>query len=278
MRKPLAPLALALAVTVVWAAQDGVLLRRDLSQDVTDVYTLQVKTTQTITGDQLPGPQDMTIDGSMKLSIKTSKLADGKEKADMNVSVTDMKWDFGGAAAAATGMTDMPNQFQVKALVDARNRVSDVKFEGLSGPMQQMMQSFQQLQALPAIEFPENPVKVGDTWTATIPKSPMTGNKDVTLNVKLVGETTVGDAPAWDLRVEGDVPMDYKPTMGEAAQFEMHLKGTSKINTSAKVAKSSGRLLWLESKSVTDGTMEILDFGMTLNLKSSSTSTMKLAQ
>lgn len=278
MRTPLAPLAFVVAVCAAWAAQDEVLLRRDLSQDATDVYVMQFKTTQTITGDQLPGPQDITVDGSMKLSVKTAKLTEGKEKTDMSVDVTDIKWDFGGAAAAASGMMDMPKQFQIKALVDARNRMSEVKFEGPNGPMQQMVQSFQQLQALPVIEFPEKPIKIGDTWNMTLPKSPVTGNKEVTLNVKLLGETTVGDVPAWNISVEGEVPMDYKPTMGGSTQFEMHLKGTSKVQTTAKVAKASGRMLSLESKSTSDGTMEIADFGMTLNLKSSSTSTMKLAQ
>jgi hypothetical protein len=234
------------AATAFAVHQDGVVLKRVLTPNSTDTYKIEMKSVNST-------PMgDATVNGTMKVVYKIGSLGeDGK--ADLEMVTSDMKFEFGGLAEMASGMmNDLPKTTTVKGKIDERNRITDMKMPGANMQMQMLMGNTQS-NVGQSIEFPEGPVKVGDTWTVTIPKNEMAGMAESKLQAKLLKEADHNGVPAYQVTVTGSIPMKMdmaemakknpEAAGGMAGMGSMILTGKNDVTINAIIEKSTGRTL-----------------------------------
>lgn len=263
---------------VATATQSGVTLRRTLVEGQKDVYISTYKVGQKMNMEAMGmGEQDMTVDGSMRMTYTIGKV-DG-DKADLTIEVSDLKMEFGGAmAAAASMMGELPTSYTVKGKVDRLNRFSEFKVEGLNSSQAMMTGADQQAAMMNVISFPEGPVSVGDSWKMPLPKIPMFGNRDVALDASLVSVKTVNGKEVAEIRYSGTIPMEMQMSAEEAGGMQMTMKATMQVEGTVLVEIASGRILSAEGKGDGDAKMEMVDMGASFQVKSTVSSTMKLVE
>lgn len=268
---------LSLALLPLFApADEGVLLRLKLAEGMKSLYSVKFQSQQTMTNDMMGSDQQISYDGSMKIAYLFSKFDKEKNVADLTMNVTDLKLEFGGAAAMAQAMMgDIPSSYTVNAKIDDRNRVSGSKVEGLSGQARIMLaQATEGMQALASVPFPEKAVAIGDTWEMALPASPWWGQRQK-LTVKLIGESKALDMPAYEISIEGvlDVDTDIGKAMQEAGadagpmgDMKILMKSKIEVGSKAFVCKETGALIQLTSKMDSKGNIELPDMGMTIDV------------
>ncbi|HVL39561.1 MAG TPA: hypothetical protein VM328_09250 [Fimbriimonadaceae bacterium] len=272
MRSRLPWFLLCLALAAYGFRQDGVLLRRELKPDTSETYSMTMKMKQVM---NLPtGEMPMDIASTAKLTMKMGKLVPDKgAELEMITSDMDMKFDGPMAEMAQSSQPQMPKEVIVKGHIDARNRLTDLKPVG-SGAQAMMMAGSTSMQNVGTfIEFPDRPVKIGDTWEIVIPKMPMLGNEEGKFLGKLVGEKEHEGKPVWVLSMEGvlaikmDMAEMLKNNPGAAGGIpvqNMLITGTMDVKTQALVEKATGRTLSIESLIKGKQKVEVVDFGMTV--------------
>jgi hypothetical protein len=267
------------AVTVAATSQEGVLIRRQLKPNTSETYTMEFNMKQLIDMSAMGmGDQDMTMDSKSKLVVKTGAVDEAKGLADIELQFSEMKMDFGGAAAMAGGMMgEMPTEYAVAAKMDARNIFTEVKPIGRQANqmMMMMMGSAASLQSGLFIPFPERAVQVGESWEVPMPKTPMFG--ETKLTAKLVGEKVHEGRPVWVISLEGTLPMNVDgeamtrasggddPTGGMMAGMKM--TGTIQSRQEALVDKATGQTLQIEGKGTQRQRIEIAQMGMGLDMR-----------
>lgn len=237
-------LGIALLGAVV-LAQDSIQLRRQFVVDQEDVYKVTVNGKNTFESPM--GTQEMEMKGSMKYLFKVTKLEE--EKADVEVSVKDLQMKV----ISAAGEQDAPGgtgEGKLTGKLDGRNRATG--FEASASAMSMMSGSA----SVPFIEFPENAVKVGDTWKVAPPSIPALKAKEGTeLEAKLVGERD----GFWVVTLVGTVPFTMDSSqMAEAAQLDITGSGTYDLNYENLVDKKTGKVVQAVNKMNTKLTMEVM--------------------
>lgn len=255
------------------ASQDGLLLRRTLTEGATDTYTVQTVTKQVV---QLPngmGEQEMgsTVDATYK--VKTGKVDAEKKSAAVELTYTIDKVDAEGALGAMAGQGG-PETGKPMSLTGSLDELGRLKMEapkGTSPALATLMSNSSSLGGnMVSLELPEKAVKVGDTWEVIVPKSPFTGTKDQKLTAKLIGEKEVDGKAAYVISTEGTLEIDADLTkMAEDAPppmkgQKMFLKGKSELKTDGVVEKATGKTLRMTTKMKLKQTMEIPDMGMSI--------------
>lgn len=280
-------LALLLLPTFALATptQEGVLLRLKLENGSTVTHTSTFKSKQVISSEMMGGEQEILVDGSMKMKQTISGVSEDGKMASLTIDVSDLKMEMGGAMAAMAGSQDMPKGYTIKAKIDDRNRMTDVKVEGIEGQMRMMMaQQTESMAAFSSVIFPEAPVKVGDTFEMELPPSMMYG-KGEKLSAKFVGEKEMDGMQVREFAITGKVKMnmDVGKMMEEAggdnpmSGMKMIMTGTMDVSSTAMV-DMNGRLVRMQMKMTSDGKMEMPDMGMTMGVKGEVTSLTTIAK
>jgi len=209
---------LALLTCAVAAAQtdtpQGYLIRRELKENAQTDYKLEFNMVQKITSDMLGGEQDFGITGSMKYAEKSGKYDPEKQLLDLDVIITNMKFEFSGMAVMLQGMVDqLPREMKNSMRVNNRYVMTPApvkKAEGEPAPkpqQQNLILSMVGSSWTQALVFPEKEVKVGDVWDTVLPKSPSFNNKEVTLKSKFKEMRQIGDTNCIVIATEGVLPM-----------------------------------------------------------------------
>ncbi len=281
MRKTIAISALAALAIVVYAAgQDPVLLRKTLKLDATETYKVTMSGTQSVDVPSM-GPMDMGFNGSYNWIFKTTSVDTAKNEAEVDVTMKDLKFEMTGPMQ----MPDAPAPKDVtsKMKVDSRYKITQSK---LAGQNMQMMIAMGAAGAIsPFIELPEANVKVGDTWVVTIPKSIMIGDLDVKLNASFAGEGNIEDKKGYKLEMSGQLPvnMDLTKIMEEMAKsgndpsggmmdgMKMTMTGKMDVKVVSIVDKATGMVLASTVTVGSDMNVNLVDMGMTMPAKGSTT-------
>lgn len=271
---------IVVSAAVVAMAQDGVKLRRTFSSNTEDLYVCEYSGNNSV--EAPTGQMDFKIKGSNNLVIKYKDVKDAAVNIDMVTK--DMKFEMEGmpdGMGGAPGADQMPKEITVSGTLDERNRV---KFGKSNAPMDPMTQSM--LSSLSStntgffVEFPEGPVKVGESWEIKMPKT-SEKSPDTTLKATL----TADKGSQWEVTVAGKFPM--KVDSAEAAkgnqnaggmQMEFIMNMTMDTTYTIMVDKASGKTQSVTGKIGTKMSMELPSFGMTIPGSGNMTFTAKLKQ
>ncbi len=281
MRKTLAISALAALTIVVYAAgQDPVLLRKSLKVDSTESYKVTLSGTQSVDVPSM-GPMDMGFNGSYNWIFKTTAVDAAKNEADVDVTIKDMKFEMTGPMQMPDA--PMPKDVISKMKIDSRYKLTQSK---LTGQNMQMMLAMGAASAVsPFIELPESNVKIGDSWTVTIPKSMMIGDLDVKLKASFSGEGSIEDKRGYKLEMTGQLPvnMDLSKIMEEMAKsgtdpsggmmgdMKMTMTGTMDVKVVSIVDKATGTVLATTMTIGSNMNVNLVDMGMSMPAKGSTT-------
>lgn len=259
------------ATLAVIAAQDTILLRRQLQAGAKDAYTLTMRSSMVMdTGGAGMGTLPIDFAFTSKMDVSVDRVTtDGKE-ANVKIKMSDVKYDLGQMGQMMGGQQpEMPQEMTMNGKLDVRNRLSGVRIPNAPGPagiLSQQMQNFPLF-----IEFPNDPVKVGDSWEVRLPATPLTGNKITRLKATLLGEKSAGEGTAWAIKLTGtmNINADLMEMMrqmgGEAGgmpQMAMFMTGTMNVDGEALVEKETGRTIKFETTYKSDLTLDLPDMGM----------------
>lgn len=271
------------AACLASASQDGAILRRELKEGARDVYKVESKADQTIQLSQLGrDDQQVLVTSGMKLALTTGKVDAEKKSAELEMVSTDFTFNAEGLAGMAP-MPQMPEKITVLGKIDNQNRVTGMKTVGAGARM--MAASLNASTGMLFISFSEQPVRVGDTWEVLVPKNPAMGNADTILKATLTGEEMDGEVPVWIVTMKGplvlnvdlsEVMKDDPQAGAMAGMGSMKMSGTIDLLSEARVEKGTGRTRKMVVKMKGKQTMEMVDFGMTIEMLTSGVTTMSL--
>lgn len=275
---------------------DGVLLRRALTENAEDKYTMEMKTSAKIDLSAMGmGEMPMTITMGMNLSMKTGKQDQETKKFALDATMSDLKLDMGEMGAMMAGanpMDNMPKEMVVKGTIDERNKIvlSKTGIPGMEMAGMMMGGGADPLSML-AIEFPEKAMRVGDTWEMTIPKNPMMGNKEIKSIAKLIGEKKVGEVDCYQIEVTFAAPIDadmaeIMKSMGSAAGggadamagMKILIKGKIESKSEVFVSKKDGKTVKMDTLMRSTQTIELPDMGQSINSSGETTMKMEIAK
>ena len=272
-------LGLFAAASLVVIAQEAMTLRRTFTEGQVDVYEVATNIAQTVDTSAFGGPpQDMNIDTSMKLAYVTGKVNAEKGTAAMKVTVKDIEFKMDGPMGQMPGMGEMPKEYTITGILNARNQMSDIKIEGLPAAMA-MMTNQQTTQQMNSMSFPEGPIAVGGTWKYEFPDTEAFKGMTPNITAKFVGEKEWEGLKALDISFVGTIDMKMDPSAmgGEMpGGMKMMIVGTMDMKGSVLIEKGTGRLLFSESVGTSNLKLEMTDMGTTLPMTGKSTSIMKL--
>lgn len=269
-------------VTVAMAGrQEGTTLRRTLKENATDTYSIESKSSQTIALPNGMGDQDMTFNVASTFKVTTGKVDATTGAADVTTEVKVDKMDADGPMAQQIPQVKDP--IVTKGTLTALNHFTPTDAAAAA------QKSFESMGAVSAsstsgvfVDFPDKPVKIGDTWDVTIPKSPFTGTEDQKLTAKLVGEKKQGDVDVWMISITGTMKVDIdtsklpKSTNPDSpmANQPMHIRGTEDMDIQSLVEKSTGRTVHSDAKVKSKNSLEVM--GMNIDMSGTSSSTIDL--
>lgn len=235
----LATATLVLTVVLPAFAQEAYKLRRAFKVNEIRLY----KTVVEMNGEIVMGQNTMPLNMQM-VTVYREKVAGIKEgKATIHTSYESFKMYMNGQEFS---LPDMPNMRDVvvTTVIDERNRVYEVRgLERLQGS-----NPFGNLNFGTGINttalFPEEPIKVGDTWQTDFPlaKAKETG---LVMKHTFVSVANVGGVQAAVIRSEFEGP--YEQIVGAvAAQANVPIppvKGTMKVVVNSYFDLATGNLL-----------------------------------
>lgn len=272
-----------LALTVAGAAQaeDTFKIRRTYKEGEVLTYNMATSTDTTVDISAFgQGEQKTTMEQSGKMSFKTTKVRADKNEADLEVKFFDLVSKIEGGMP---GMGETPpKEYSVFATMDNLNRVKDMRIEGLSGMMKMFNQSSVR-QSLGGVTFPENEVKVGDSWDMTVPKDGVVFDTDQTIKVKFVAVKEIAGHKALEFSSKGplNVNIDLAKIMEQGggdnpmAGMKMMVTGKMDIDTTVTIDAATGQVLIIDSKLSQDMTVEMVDMGVKLPMSGMTTSIIK---
>ncbi len=274
----------------------GILLRRKLQEGQKDVYRVEMRAQQNATfeGGVAAGvPYDLSIDAgtSVKVSVIMGKLSDDKKVADLEMEFAD----FQGTLEVMGQVQELPAEVmnmnqKITGRLDERNRLSVTGLPGLPPQLAGFVSSFgmnSNLSSFLFVEFPEKEINIGDTWDVKIPATPFTGNKEVILKARLVGEREEANKPVYEISIEGIIPVNldlkqfasaFPMFQAQGMDLKMLMTGTIKMEVNALVEKESGRTLFLKNTTTNDQAIEFPDAGFKMLAKGTVLTVTRLLQ
>ncbi|MER3413976.1 MAG: hypothetical protein C4341_07035 [Armatimonadota bacterium] len=279
MRIAMVGVGMAAALALI-AGQDTFLLRRVLEKGAKDAYTLTMKSSMVMDmGGAGMGTMPLDFAFTSKMDIAVDRVSTDGKDANVTIKMTEFKYDLGqmGQMMGGQQQPEMPQEITMAGKLDVRNRLSGVRIPNAPGAAAMLSQ---QLQNFPLfIEFPNDPVKVGDSWEVRLPATPMTGNKITRLKATLLGEKSAltpalsqGErGTAWAIKLSGtininaDVMEMMRQMGGEVGgmpQMAMLMTGTMNVDGEALVEKATGRTIKFETTYKSDLTVDLPDMGM----------------
>lgn len=270
MRVVAVGLGLAATLALI-AAQDTVVLRRQLQVGAKDSYTLTMRSSMVMdTGGAGMGTLPIDFAFTSKMDVSVDRVSTDGKDANVTIKMSDVKYDLGQIGQMMGGQQpEMPQEMTMNGKLDVRNRLSGVRIPNAPGPAGMLSQQMQNFPLF--IEFPKDPVKVGDSWEVRLPATPLTGNKITRLKATLLGEKSAGEGTAWAIKLTGtmNINADLMEMMrqmgGEAGgmpQMAMFMTGTMNVDGEALVEKETGRTIKFETTYKSDLTLDLPDMGM----------------
>lgn len=258
------------------AGQDGVVLKRSIAEGSVEKYSVVTATKQQMS---LPGmgDQEITTDTTGNYELKFGAFDAAKKAAVLEVIFTLTKMKMDGPQMMGSPDEYLNKPMSTKGTIDERGRIVMPPAKDTNA----LMSSLQGLTSTAiGVEFPENPVKFGDTWTMVVPKDGIMRQEDQKLTAKLIGEKEVDGVTGYEITVEGDLTMeaDLAKLMGENMPVpgQMLLKGKVHLLNNAVVDKATGKILLLKSTGKTDQKIDLPDAGLSINATGTTQSEMKL--
>jgi len=291
--------ALVALVSVAYAAQDQILLRRELTEGATEVYKVDSVLKQNITTPM--GDQDMVVTTSASCSVKVGKVDKDKGLAAIETvtKVDSTKLD-GSLAAMMGGGQDpkLPEPKTEKGSLDNRNRltmdkpVADPKAPKDSGDSSGMMGMLKGLTSpgaatlLGFLELPEKQIKIGDSWDIALPggaASTNVGVKDVKITVTYTGEKEIDGQKVYVLATKGSFKLDFdsskmpKKEGEQASPFgDFKMTGTAEVSGEGYVDKATGKTISNTVEVKTKTNFTLVQMAMDLPTVGTVTMTLKL--
>jgi hypothetical protein len=267
--------------SVAFTAQDSVTLQRTLTENSTETYKIDSKADQTVTSPM--GEMPLKVTAEMTYQLKTGKVDQDKGTADVDVTITVDKVDSDGP------MGQMLNQQQIKPVlqkgtIDKRGHLA-LTLSNPGDTLQLAMSGVQSTQSTLFIEFPDHPIKVGDSWDITVPKSPFTGPDDQTVTAKLTGDKKVDGKDVWVVGVSGKLKMSFDTSKLPASSndssnplgaMKILVKGSLDLTGEGLVDKASGKTVSMKTTGNMKSSIEIPDHDITMDSTGTMESTVKL--
>jgi len=218
----------------------------------------------------------------MKMALDYGALDEKAGKSDLAMNFTDIVWDM-GQMGAMMGNQELPKEMKATGKIDARNRITDLKTPNM-GVRSMMMGAGNPFGGM-FVEFPEVPVKTGETWKVEMP-NPMSKEKKSELTATLVGEKEFDGAGAHIVSLKGTMNIDGDlgemmkgtPEAEMTGGMKMLMVGKVDITGEALVEKSTGRTLSMSMLLKSAQKVDMPDMGMKMNLVGSTTVKMSLAK
>jgi hypothetical protein len=290
-------IALLALTTAAIAAQDPILIRRELKAGAGETYKIQNVLKQFV---EIPsmGEQDLIVATTAVVSLKTLSVNSAKGTASIEANTKIEKFHVDGAIAAmmgGNGGDKLPEPKVEKGTLDARNRLLiavDPKAKpepaGSSNPLAMMgMGGTANLGAqmlLNLIELPEKPLKVGEELAIGVPGSASMatmGVKDLKMTMKIIGEKEVEGQKLWVVSFSGDLKLDVdsskmpkQPGQADNPMGDMKMTGTAQISGEGLVDKVTGRTV-SNALTITNKALVVLT-QMNMEIPTKGTITMKL--
>ena len=268
------------------ATQDGVLLRRQLKENSSEVYQLVSDMRQTAT---LPGMGDQDIDmtSTMKVTLNSHKLDAATGQLEVDSVFSDIKTKSEGMLAAMMDQSKDPDP--ERGEIQRQNRRSQpphsrcheewLQHDGHapndSGPTSSIM----------FVEFPDKAVAVGDSWTFALPKSAVFGKQTPSLSAKLEGDREFQGGKVWVVSFGGTINLDAdltemlkKTPNNPMAGSKATLKGKIEMIGESLIDKISGQTLVYTVSSKSKSKVDLPDNGLSIDTSGVSKTTMTLVK
>ncbi len=268
----------ALIATTLLAIQapTPTLLRRTLAANATDTYKIEDKVQETVKSTSMGELPELHVTSSRTLTLKTPTVNTSAGVAQFEATMTVDKITADGPAAAL--MNEKPKPSVQTGKLDVRGRMTydpaastDLLSSLLGGSPGAVTAGI-------FVELPERPVRPGDTWDITVPKSPLIFSQDQHLTATLVGDKIVDGVSVWVVSIRGQIRSltDSSKFPGAKAGSGVKVDGTTDLTGEGLVDKSTGRTLQMTSKGDSKATIELLEYGITLDTTGTIESTAKL--
>jgi len=267
MKKMFSIVLLAL-LSFAFTSQE-VLLRRELKENTKESYQFDLSGSQTISMPSA-GVADMPMKftSGMKYRFELGSVDKEKKEADVRMIISDLKFDIEGMSAPPMG--DMPKEVEMKGKLDERNRVKGIEFKNLP-PEYQMMSGVSSQVGFWMVEFPEKPVKEGESWEIKYP-NPLARNKELTLKATFKGEKEYKEKPVHWITFEGEILMQgdltemFKDNPQAAMVGKLLIDAKYQLTGETFVEKSSGRVLYAQYTMKGKQKMDMVEMNQTMEM------------
>lgn len=276
-------LSLALFSLALLAPQGETTLRRKLEAGKVDTYKIESRVAQTVKGPT--GDIPMTIKSTSTYLLKTVKVDEAAGTATVETTTTVDKLDADGPMGQAMA-GQKPKPVTQTGKLDVRGRLTFDKSAGAG--MSEFLSGAQAASSAGNfVEFPEKPVKIGDTWDIVVPKSPMLLDQDQKLTAKLVGEKDLDGVAVWVVSLTGTLktavdssklPKEAQPQDSPMGPMTILLKGEIALTGEGLVDKATGKTLSMVTKGLSKANIDLPDMGMTFDTTGTIDSTITIAK
>jgi hypothetical protein len=276
--------------TSLLAMQSGSahLLQRQLRPGDVDDYNISVVSKQVMSMGQM-GEKDVTVKMELGYVLKTGRLIPSKHAAEITSVTTTRKMDMGDMGAAMGGAqfaTQKP--ITVNGTIDSRNHIWSGRLDNASVPS--MMNPGGTQGSLILIEFPDHPVKTGDSWQMEVSGMEKMGVNKAHLRVTLLGSDHLKGHPTWKVKVAGKFPLDMdlgkmmgalsggaskNPGAAALKGMSMKMKGTMDYSGIGMIDQKTGKTLSFNYVVGSDIAMDVTSMKMQMVGKSINTVTLK---
>lgn len=279
MMTTIAPI-LALSASMLLAPSQDVTLRRTFTAGQKEVFTTQTRVQMNIDLSSF-GQDNMTytMTQSSKMSIEYGSTGDDGKTA-ITMTFSDMKMDMSGLPGMESlpgGM--LPESYVVKAKIDALNVLSDLTLEGLNEQQRAAVQTgIAFLQASFPV-FPEQAIKVGDSWETSLPENKELGLGASTIKTTYNGLMDVGGKPMIKLTSTTKMPMAMNPASmmggGGEGMPAMNVTGQMEIEVEFYLDPQTRAIADSNTKGRMQQVMEMVDMGFKIPMQGNIVGTMK---
>lgn len=237
---------------------------------------MDMRVTQLIYSDMMGQefPVEFAITG--KIQMKIGKVDEEKQEADIEIKAYDMKYDFGMMAAMMGQGPEMPREFTMKGKINQFGEVTGLAAPqlgaqgGMGAGLMMMLGGGGQQLVVPTLKFPENPLRIGDSWEIPMPPNPMLGMEAQKMKATLVSQRDLDGLMIYNIALKAQSPlavdmarlMEAQGAAGnEMAGFLADMKISGNMDTSAVVwiEQETGRIVKYET---TQKTKQKIDGGM----------------
>lgn len=266
--KKIFPVFLLLVASFAFTYQE-VLLRRELKENTKESYQFDLSGSQMISMPSA-GVTDMPMKftSGMRFRFELGSVDREKKEADVRMVISDLKFDVEGMPPPPMG--DVPKEIEIKGKLDERNRIKGIDFKSLPAEYQ-MMSGVSSNIGFWMVEFPEKPVKEGDSWEIKYPY-PLAPNKEITLRATFKGSKDYKDKSVHWITIEGEIIMQgdiaemLKDNPQAAMVGKMLVDAKYQLTGETLIEKTSGKVLHAEYNMKGKQKMDVVDMNQTMEM------------